>query len=359
MAIQILPPKDDWGSQLGRILGTGLGAGLERYGTAKGLQALGIPQQQSVGMSALDPRVLGQALKPLMENLQGQANLKAMGLISSGDGQQQQGQQIAPQQDAQASQQQVLQNLSNKFGTQIDQGRAAQLIATGGNSAKMTDLIKTFRADDLKQRELDIQEEKELYGREFKDVEEEVRKKGESASTRLPMIDQQLAMIDSGMGGPTMWQSLLKFRGYSDDDIAKLSGTKQQQLYVNEAKGYMRDAKPLFGAKLNREEILGLQEMFGSIMNHPEVNKSILQFRRIEAQEEMAKKDVLSQIKGAYGWKASPAKERAREKAFRAIENQARKDKQVSTDNFIKTVKPMIRQKKVEKNSVASGAMVL
>jgi len=359
MAIQILPPKDDWGSQLGRILGTGLGAGLERYGTAKGLQALGIPQQQSVGMSALDPRVLGQALKPLMENLQGQANLKAMGLISSGDGQQQQGQQIAPQQDAQASQQQVLQNLSNKFGTQIDQGRAAQLIATGGNPAKMTDLIKTFRADDLKQRELDIQEEKELYGRDFKGVEEEIKKKADAASVRLPMIDQQLSLLDEGMGGPTMWQTLLKFKGFSDQDIAKMTGTQQQQLYTQEAVGYIRDAKPMFGAKLNREEITDLKDMFGSLMNYPEVNRSILEFRRIEAQEDMAKREVLNQLKDEYGWKASPQKERAREKYFRAIEHQAQKDKQASTDRFVKLVKPLIKENKTRRNRVTENAMVL
>ena len=62
MAIQILPPKDDWGSQLGRILGTGLGAGLERYGTVKGIQALGIPQEQAVGMSALPQKILGNLI---------------------------------------------------------------------------------------------------------------------------------------------------------------------------------------------------------------------------------------------------------------------------------------------------------
>ena len=358
MPVQIIEPDEGWISGLSRALGTGLGSGIERYGTAKGLQALGVPQQQSIGMSGLDPRVLGKALKPLMENLQGQATLRAMGLIPGVDGQQQ-GQQIEPQQDAQASQQQVLQNLSNKFGTQIDQGRAAQLIATGGNPAKMTDLIKTFRADDLKQRELDIQEEKELYGRDFKGVEEEIKKKADAASVRLPMIDQQLSLLDEGMGGPTMWQTLLKFKGFSDQDIAKMTGTQQQQLYTQEAVGYIRDAKPMFGAKLNREEITDLKDMFGSLMNYPEVNRSILEFRRIEAQEDMAKREVLNQLKDEYGWKASPQKERAREKYFRAIEHQAQKDKQASTDRFVKLVKPLIKENKTRRNRVTENAMVL
>ena len=69
MAVQILPPgESSWGNVF-KGLGTGISEGINKFSqerqTAKGLQALGIPQEQATQLSGLSPKLLPYAIKAL------------------------------------------------------------------------------------------------------------------------------------------------------------------------------------------------------------------------------------------------------------------------------------------------------
>lgn len=281
MPVQILPPKDDWGSQLGRILGTGIGSGMDRYQQVGGLGKLlgGTPEayQQAKGIASLPPQAQGQVVKKMLE--QSMWNK----LFPSS-----QQEEVSPAQQpgGQPSPTQPAQPQEEMFGDETTR----KMIQSG--MIRPSEALQQKTAQDA----LAFKKLSGIHKMQEKSVNE-VQEKGEAARELKRSYEAFDELNRSGKLPAKELVLGLKAFGASEDAIGKYLQNPSAQLWSKISATTLKFLKPMIGtSRLTDLQVEKFLEMFPQLSNTQEGSQLIIDGQQLLLQEMVIRDELQDKI---------------------------------------------------------------
>jgi len=300
MAIQILPKEETFASQLGSSLGQGLQLLLQnkidqmtKKKEAKGLEALGIPEEATGQISQLPPALQQLVVKNYLAGAESAGLGQALGGLREAPVQiPQELQQAAPtkigKEAPEASYPSFQDILTKPRLSQQDQFKIAQLQQKERLSKeKMT-----------AQERKDLQQQKKEAFKETKDFRKEVIEKAKASRQNLSDLERMEELETEGKLDTPGYIEFLKRSGF---DVPALMNPGTEE-FNKIAQTFMRDVKSYLGARISNFELEQFLKTIPSLSQSPEGRKRVIsnlkRVSRIGLEYNNAMKNIINENKG-------------------------------------------------------------